>query len=66
MNTVDDRLQTFDTDYCIPFKLSFYQNLLKLLETIMVAQVKSKKLDRKLLSELLSKLFSLNSYWNTI
>ena len=58
--TVDDRLQSFDTDYCEPFQLYFYLNLFESLETSMVAKAKSKKLDRKLLSELLNELFSLN------
>ena len=62
--TMDDRLQSFNTNYCGPFQLYIYLNLFKPSETSVVAQAESKKLYGKLLCKLLNKLFSLNSRHN--
>ena len=55
--TVDDNMQSLDTDYCGPFKMYFYLNLLEPLETSVVARSTSKKLTVDLIGELLNEIF---------
>ena len=64
MYIVDYRLQSFNTNNCGPFQLYFFLNLFEPLKTSVAARVKPKKLDRKLFSELLNELLSLNSKHN--
>ena len=52
--TVDDNLQSFNTDYCGVFQLYSYLNLFKPLNTSIVAKTSTKKLDIKLIGELLN------------
>ena len=55
--TVDDNLRSFDTDYCGPFQMYFYLSLFKLLKESVAARKESKKLDVKLIGELLNETF---------
>ena len=64
MYIADYRLQSFNTNNCGPFQLYFFLNLFEPLKTSVAARVKPKKLDRKLFSELLNELLSLNSKHN--
>ena len=55
--TVDDNVQSHDTDYCGPFQMYFYLNLFEPLETSAVAKSSSKKLTVDLIGKLLNETF---------
>ena len=50
--TVDDNIQSLDTDYCGPFQMHFYLTLFEPLETSVVARYTSKNLNVDLIGEL--------------
>ena len=52
--TVDDTLQSMNSDYWGPFQLYFYYNLLEPFENSIAAHKKSSRLDHKLVQELLN------------
>ena len=54
---MDNNLQSFDTNYCGIFQAYFCLNLFELLNTSVVAERSTKKLDVKLIGELLNELF---------
>ena len=56
---VDDNLQSFDTNYCGIFQAYFYLNLFEPLNTSVVAERSTKKLEVKLIGELLNELLIL-------
>ena len=58
---VDDNLQSFDTDYCGSFQMYFYLSLFRPLKDSAVARKEFKKVDVKLIVELLKKLFNTNT-----
>ena len=58
MVTVDGNLQSFDTDYWSPFQMLFYLSLFKPLKGSVVTVPSSKKLDVKLIGEMLNKIFN--------
>ena len=60
MNT----LQELNSDYCGPFQLYFYYNLFEPYENSIVAHRKNKKLDYKLLQNLLNEMLTRNSVIN--
>ena len=62
--TVDDNLQSFDTYYCSPFQMSFYLSLFETLKGSVVAGSSSKKLDIRLIGEMLNKIFNTNTRQN--
>ena len=62
--TVDDNLQSFDTDYCGPFRMYFYFSLLEPLKGSVVAESSSKKLDAKLIGEMMNEIFNTNTRQN--
>ena len=62
--TVDDILQSFDTDYCGPFRMYFYFSLLEPLKGSVVAESSSKKLDAKLIGEMMNEIFNTNTRQN--
>ena len=62
--TVDDNLQSFDTDYCGSFQMYFYLSLFRPLKDSAVARKEFKKVDVKLIVELLKKLFNTNTQQN--
>ena len=62
--TVDDNLQSLSTDYCGVFQLYFYLNLFESLNTSIVAKKSTKKLDIKLIGELLQLLFNTGTHQN--
>ena len=62
--TGDDNVQTFDTDYCGPLRMYFYLRFFEPLKGSVVARGESKKLDVKLLEELLNKIFNTNTRQN--
>ena len=62
--TVDDNLQSFDTDYCVIFQIYFYLNLFEPLNTSVVAEISNKKLNVKLIGELINKLFNTSTCQN--
>ena len=62
--TVDDNLQSFSTDYCGVFQLYFHLNLFEPLNTSIVAKKSTKKLDIKLIGELLNELFNTRTHQN--
>ena len=47
VDTGDNKLQSFDTDYCSPFQMYFYVSLFEPLKGSVVAESSSKKLDVK-------------------
>ena len=55
--TVDDHLQSHDTDYWGPFQMYFYLNLFEPLETSVAARSSSKKLTVDLIGKLLNEIF---------
>ena len=59
--TVDDNLQSFQTDYFRIFQMYFYLNLFEPLETSIIASSNSKKL-----TVMLNEIFSLNTRHNEI
>ena len=61
---MDDNLQTFDTDYCGLFQIYFYLNLFEPLNTSVVAESSTKKLDVTLIGELLNGLFNTRTRQN--
>ena len=61
---MDDNLQSFSTDYCGVFQLYFYLNLFEPLNTSIVAKKSTKKLDIKLIGELLNELFNTKTHRN--
>ena len=54
--TLDDNFQSFDTNYCRIFQVYFYLNLFEPFYTNVVAERSTKKLDVKLIGELLNEL----------
>ena len=62
--TVDDNLQSFDTDHCGSFQMYFYLSLFRPLKDSAVARKEFKKVDVKLIVELLKKLFNANTQQN--
>ena len=62
--TVDDNLQSFDTDYCGPIRMYFYFSLLEPLKGSVVAESSSKKLDAKLIGEMMNEIFNTNTRQN--
>ena len=62
--TVDDNLQSFSTDYCGLFQLYFYLNLFEPLNTSIVAKKSTRKLDIKLIGELLNELCNTKTHQN--
>ena len=62
--TVDDNMQSLDTDYCGPFQMYFYLNLFEPLETSVVARSTSKKLTVNLIGELLNEIFVIKTKHN--
>ena len=62
--TVDNNLQSFETDYCWAFQICFYLNLFEPLNTSAVAKHSSKKLDVKLIGGLLKELFNTRTSQN--
>ena len=52
MVTVEDNIQSLDTDYCGPFQMHFYLTLFEPLETSVVARSTSKNLTVDLIREL--------------
>ena len=58
--TVDDNLQSFQTDYCGIFQMYFYLNLFEPLQTSITARSNSKKLTVELLGKMLNQIFSIN------
>ena len=62
--TVDDNLQSFDTDYCRPSQMYFYLSLFEPLKGSVVAESSSKKLDVKLIEEMLNEIFNTNTRQN--
>ena len=62
--TVDGNLQSFDTDYCGPFRMYFYFSLLEPLKGSVVAESSSKKLDAKLIGEMMNEIFNTNTRQN--
>ena len=61
---MDDNLQSFDTDYCGIFQIYFYLNLIEPLNTSVVAESSTKKLNVKLIGELLNELFNARTRQN--
>ena len=61
---MDDNLQSFDTDYCGLFQIYFYLNLFEPLNTSVAAESSTKKLDVKLIGELLNHLFKTRTRQN--
>ena len=64
--TVDDNLQSFQTDYCRIFQMSFYLYLFYSLETSIIARSNSKKRTVELIGKMLNEIFSLNTRHNEI
>ena len=64
--TVDDNLQSFQTDYCRIFQTSFYLYLFYSLETSIIARSNSKKRTVELIGKMLNEIFSLNTRHNEI
>ena len=62
--TVDDNLQSFDTDYCGPIRMYFYFSLLEPLKGSVVAESSSKKLNAKLIGEMMNEIFNTNTRQN--
>ena len=62
--TVDDNLRSFDTDYCRRFQMYFYLSLFQSLKGNVVARSESKKLNFKLIGELLNEIFNTNTRQN--
>ena len=78
--TVDDLLQSIETNYCGPFQLYFYLNSFEPLERTVAAdttqtprapkrkrdykQLNIKKLDHKLVTQALNEIFSMNTRHN--
>ena len=54
MVTVDNNLQSFNTDCCGPFQMYFYLSLFEPLKGSVVAESSSKKLNVKLIGEMLN------------
>ena len=61
---VDNNLQSFDTEYCSPFQMCFYFSLFELLKSSVVAESSSKKLNVKLIGEMLNEIFNINARQN--
>ena len=61
---MDDNLQSFDTDYCGLFQIYFYLSLFEPLNTSVVAESSTKKLDVTLIGELLNGLFNTRARQN--
>ena len=61
---MDDNLKSFDTDYRGIFKANFHLNLFEPLNTSVVAERSTKKLDVKLIGELLNELFNTRTRQN--
>ena len=62
--TVDDNLRSFDTDYYRRFQMYFYLSLFQPLKGSVVARSESKKLNFKLIGELLNEIFNTNTRQN--
>ena len=62
--TLDDNLQSFQTDYCGVFQMKFYLDLFEPLQTSITARSNSKKLTVKPISNMLNEIFSLNTRHN--
>ena len=61
---MDGNLQSFRTDDCGVFQLYFYLNLFEPLNTSIVGKKSTKKLDIKLIEELLNELFNTGTHKN--
>ena len=64
VGAVEDNLQSFDTDYCGPFKMYLFLTLFEPMEGSVVAESSSKKLNVKLIGEMLKEIFNLNTRQN--
>ena len=62
--TVDDNLQSFETDCCGPFQMYFHLNLFEPVKGSVVAEPSSKKLDVKLIDALLIEMFNTRTRQN--
>ena len=62
--TVDNNLQSIETDYCGPFQIYFYLNLFEPVKGSAVAGPLSKKLDVKLIDALLNEMFNTRTQQN--
>ena len=62
--TVDDNLQSFETNYCCPFQMYFYLNLFESVKGGVAAEPSSKKLDVKLMDALLNEMFNTRTRQN--
>ena len=62
--TVGDNLQSFDMDYCGPFQMYLYLSLFKPLKGSVVVESSSKKLNVKLIGEMLNEIFNTNTRQN--
>lgn len=62
--TVDNNLQSFDTDCCSSLQMYLYLSLFEPLNVSVVGESSSKKLDVKLIEEMLNKIFNTNARQN--
>ena len=62
--SVGDNLQSFDMDYCGPFQMYLYLSLFKPLKGSVVVESSSKKLNVKLIGEMLNEIFNTNTRQN--
>ena len=58
--TVDNNLQTFDTEYCDPFQMYFNLSLFEPPKGSVMVESSSKKLNVKLIGEMLNEIFTTN------
>ena len=62
--TVAGNLQSFDIDYCGPFQMYLYLSLFKPLKGSVVVESSSKKLNVKLIGEMLNEIFNTSTRQN--
>ena len=62
--TVGGNLQSFDIDYCGPFQMYLYLSLFKPLKGSVVVESSSKKLNVKLIGEMLNEIFNTSTRQN--